>query len=64
MTVVLENSNKPCYVLYQRILTLYTSEVFPRRLKLAICRHLGIIHKEENIDLLHILLNSVKKLES
>ena len=49
MTVVLESSNKPYYFLYQRILTLYTSEVFPRRLKLAICRYLGIIYKEENI---------------
>jgi len=44
----LDVENKPTYVLYQRILTLYTSELFPKRLKLKLCKKLGIVYKTEN----------------
>jgi len=47
MATVFDN-DKPSYVLYQRILAFYTSEVFPRHFKLEICTCLGIVYKEED----------------
>ncbi|KYN37279.1 hypothetical protein ALC56_08336 [Trachymyrmex septentrionalis] len=49
MAVTLDTHNKSSYVLYQRIVTFYTSEVFPRNLKLTMCVNWGIIYKKKNI---------------
>lgn len=46
MAVALDSENKPSYVLYQRILALYTSEVFSRNFKLKMCIKWGIIYKK------------------
>ncbi|KYQ47428.1 hypothetical protein ALC60_13549 [Trachymyrmex zeteki] len=48
MSVALDRMNKPSYVLYQRILALYTSKVFPRIFQLQVCMYWGIIYKEED----------------
>lgn len=41
---VMFNENKSCYLLYQRIVALYTSEVFPTCFKLELCKRWGIVY--------------------
>lgn len=44
MAVILDNDNKFSYLLYQRILVLYTSEIFPKSVKLELSKNWGIVY--------------------
>lgn len=47
MAAILDH-NKPCYLLYQRVVALYTSEVFSKCFKLELCKKWGIVYMTEN----------------